>query len=602
MITPGGSRAAGWPLLAWMILAFSPALQAAELKTVLERDRVYQGESFLLQVQVLGASTVEEPGMPDLKDFDVREIPVNWIRARGGRRLAPFDLETGSNFLYRLVALRPGVLSIPPIRVEADGEVLTSKAAVVRVLSPPPSEDFKLSLTLSKRRVYVGEPLTVRVVWYYRLQGRYYAVNIPLLRHPSFKESGSSSGASPTLRPMSGAAAWAGVEGTALLNGMPYDTVSFEQVLIPTEAGRFDFPAATVQVWGAGEAEDSSKHGRWDYDSTVVGSQPLGVLVLPVPQEGRPGNFSGLVSDTLRLRAAIEPAEMNVGDPVTLSLTLSGPAAIEQARLPPLDSFAQLARDFILRSDSLREQVEEKQKVFQVSLRVKGEQVRELPSLEVPYFNTRTGTYQLARSAAVPITVRPTRVLTEADLEGAQPLAALKSSAWNVRDWKDGILFNYADPPSLLAREAGVGELARRPEVIGLLAGPAALLALAAVLALRRRAARLAAAGGPELMPQPAAPPAPAAGTGSAEEALAACRELLKSRLGLPPGRMTGLDVQAELSGRGLAPELVEQARELFDRDERRRYCVTVQEPAEEQRALAERAARLAEQLDRLLG
>jgi hypothetical protein len=602
MITLHGSRAARWPLLAWMILAFGPALQAAELKTVLERSQVYQGESFLLQVQILGASSVDEPNMPDLKDFDLREIPVNWIRARSGRRLAPLDLETGSNFLYRLVALRPGALSIPPIRVEADGAVLTSKAVAVRVLAPPPSEDFKLSLTLSKHRVYVGEPLTMRALWYYRLKGRYYAVNIPILRHPSFRQSGPSSGVSPTLRPLSGAAAWEGVDGTALLNGIPYDTVTFERVLIPGEAGRFDLPAATVQVWGAGQEEDSSKHGRWDYDSTVVGSLPLHLLVLPVPAEGRPANYSGIVADALRLRAAIEPDEMNVGDPVIMSLTLSGPAAIDQAKLPPLDSFALLDKDFILRADSLREEVQDRQKVFQVSLRVKGEQVRELPSLEVPYFNTRTGTYQLARSAAVPIKVRPTRILTEADLEGTQSLAALKSSAWNVRDWKDGILFNYAGTSSLLAREAGAGELVSRPAVIGLLAGPAVLLALAAFLALRRRAARLAAVEGPQPLPPRAAPPAPPSGAESAGEALAAFRELLKRRLGLPPGRLTWQDVQAELSGRGLDPELVEQTRELLRRHERRSYGGARREPAEEERALAERAARLTERLDRLLG
>jgi hypothetical protein len=391
------------------------------------------------------------------------------------------------------------------------------------------------------------------------------------------------------------------VEGTALLNGIPYRTVSFEKALIPAEAGRFEFPAATVQVWGVGEPEDSHGRGRWDYDSIVVGSRPLAVRVLPVPLEGRPANYSGLVADALRLQARIEPAEMNVGDPVTLSLTLAGPAAITQAQLPPLDSFEALGRDFILRTDSLREEVQEEQKVFRLSLRVKGEEVRELPSLEVPYFNTRTGSYQVARSAPVPITVRPTRVLTESDLEGARPMSELQETAWTVRDWKDGILFNYADTPSLLAREAGVGELARRPAVIGLLAGPAALLALAAALALRRRAARLAAAEGPAGELQEPAPPARSEGTGSVEEALASCRELLKARLDLPPGRLTWQDVEAGLTGRGLEPELVEQTRELFERHERRSYSGAGPEP-EEERALAERALRLTERLDSLLG
>jgi hypothetical protein len=326
--------------------------------------------------------------------------------------------------------------------------------------------------------------------------------------------------------------------------------------------------------------------------------------VLPVPLQGRPANYSGLVAETLRLRAAIEPDEMNVGDPVTLNLTLSGPAAIAQARLPALDSFTQLGDDFILRADSLRELVEDKEKVFQVSLRVKGEQVRELPSLEVPYFNTRTGTYAVARSAAVPIKVRPTRILTGSDLEGVGPQASLSSTAWNVRDWKDGILFNYADTSRLLSREAGVGELARRPAVIGLLVVPAAVLAFAALLAARRRAARLAAAEGPapEL---PAAPPPAPAGPGSAEEALAHFRDLLKVRLGLPPGRLIWQDLQAELAGRGLEAEALQRTRELLDLLERRRYAGAGRETAGEEgeeQALAERAAALTEELDSRLG
>jgi len=235
-----------------------------------------------------------------------------------------------------------------------------------------------------------------------------------------------------------------------------------------------------------------------------------------------------------------------------------------------------------------------------VSLRVRSEEGRELPSLEVPYFNTRTGTYQSARSAAVPIRVRPTRVLPEEDLEGGKPLAALTQTAWTVRDWKDGILFNYADTASLLRREAGVAELARRPAVIGLLAGPVALLALAALLAARRRAARLAAEG-PAQEPPESPPPSRSAGHGSAEEALAACRDLLRARLGLPPGRLTWQDVQAALRGRGLEAELIEQARELFAHHERRSYGGEGREQAGEELALAERAARLTEQLNQRL-
>jgi hypothetical protein len=133
---------------------------------------------------------------------------------------------------------------------------------------------------------------------------------------------------------------------------------------------------------------------------------------------------------------------------------------------------------------------------------------------------------------------------------------------------------------------------------------PAAALALAALLAARRRAARLVAAQGPA-PEEPASPPLPQvrpAGPGSAEEALAAFRDLLKVRLGLPPGRLIWQDLQAELAGRGLEAAVLERTRELFDLLERRRYAGAGRETAGEEQALAERAAALTAELDARLG
>ena len=113
---------------------------------------------------------------------------------------------------------------------------------------------------------------------------------------------------------------------------------------------------------------------------------------------------------------------MNVGDPIVLTIEIKGPLLLKDAQIPPLSGIAKLTSGFKLRSDSEIMKLEKDRKLFIQTIRVKSESVRRIPSIEVPYFNTLSGTYEVAKSRPIPITVRPTRMLTASDLrEGGRP-------------------------------------------------------------------------------------------------------------------------------------------------------------------------------------
>ena len=577
-----------------------PEVAAAQdmvrVEAVVDDQEVYLGASFFYQVHVTGGRQVEEPELSGFEDFDVRQIPESWIRYRSGSQWDRFLREEGTSYLYRLVALRPGAVSIPSVTLRVDGRTYRAPSVSLSVIMPPPSDQFRLVLSLSQAEVYVGEPFELTAVWYYSTVPRYYYANIPLLSHPAFDgaSGAAGSGLGVRARSMVNAGSWTGRQGSAVLEGIQYSTVTFRQVVFPREPGRFDFPPNTVQVWVPREQGSAGNPGeRWNFDSAVVAAPGQSIRVRPLPLEGRPGDFSGIVARDLRVRAEVAPSVMNVGDPVSLSVTLSGPPALEAAELPPLGALADLLRDFTVSSDPPAVRIREGEKTFTQTVRVRREDIREVPPLEISFFNTRTGAYDSARSRPFAITVRPTRIVTSQDLFGEEPPGVSRAG---VRSFSDGILHNYGSSGRLLrSAPYRAFALARRPGALSLLIVPVLLLAAAVVLAYRRppaiRAAAAAAVSAEQLggpAPEQTAPPAglpvwpgsggsPALqrlalrlarieseGNGAPADVLTAWREYLGERLRLPPGRLTAEDLGTELRLRQVDPELLGRVRELF--------------------------------------
>ncbi len=286
-----------------------------------------------------------------------------------------------------------------------------------------------------------------------------------------------------------------GRQGTAVINDIVYQTLTYELAVVPNKAGRYDFPPSTVQIFTS--AGGGSSFGYRGYfrglmasPDTVVGSRPLSVTVLPVPLTGRPANFSGIVSENLVLKTAIAPETMSVGDPVHLSLTLSGAPSLESATLPPIESLGDLAGSFSVMSDPLKVTTGSSDKTFSQTVRLKKADAKEVPALAIPYFNTRTGSYAVARSAPVPISVRPTKLVTADDLEGQPAKGAAGAAPASVRTWEAGIFYNYARPSDLLTQQTeGIRSYLSGPTVPAFVAMPLCVLAAALLIASRRRAA-----------------------------------------------------------------------------------------------------------------
>jgi len=150
-----------------------------------------------------------------------------------------------------------------------------------------------------------------------------------------------------------------------------------------------------------------------------------------LPLEGKPDNFAGLVGE-YRIAAGASPTEVNLGDPITLTITLtaSSQALAGEITLPPLSSQKDLAEGF------------------------------KIPAIELVYFDTGIGEYRVARSEPIPITVRQTKRVTYRDIEGADVSVISKKE---VEALTEGIAFNYEDLSVLVNQRYGLETVAREP-------------------------------------------------------------------------------------------------------------------------------------------
>jgi hypothetical protein len=538
-----------------------------------ESRSVYMGESFLVQIVVDGSDETEHPDLSGVSDFTVEFLggsnnssqSITIINGRLER-----VVQHGFIFSYRFTPTKVGTLVIPRLEVKAGGKTYGTTPLTIEVSKPGETPDFKLRINLSRESCYVGEPVILGVTWYLRKDVQDFRFTAPLL------QSGDFDFASPEVQidnskryyriPL-GAGEVIAEKGRGMLDGMTYATLEFAIVLIPKSPGSFLIPEFIVACEASsGRAsrrdffddffrDDFFSMRRSDIKKYVVPSNTLSLLVRDLPAEGRPAGFAGHIGE-YRISASAEPAEVNIGDPITLTITLEGPDYLERIDLPPLQSQPELARDFKIPDERADGNVVGDKKIFTQTVRARSEEVDEIPPIRLAYFDTKEGRYRIASSEPIPIKVNPTRVVTASDAEGIEPVAAGSP----VERWKEGIAYNFEGPSVLQPQESGILSIVRRPRWLAAIALPpllycALLAGLLAVRRSRRDPGAKRAKGAYRRLEKRLDGAAKAESSGFHERMLEAVKDYLGDKLGRTGQTLTALDVERELDAKRVPAE-----------------------------------------------
>jgi len=400
-----------------VVLTLAPVARAQteiQVQAQIEPPNAYLGSTltYTVSVQTIGQHDISSPDLDlpaglrllgNSTSFESRTRPVR--QTDGTFQL---NMVMRRSFHYTLSADRIGVFSIPPARVLVDGSPHESDATTVNVREPQSVDGFELESRLSKTRVYVGEPFTLFVTWFVGQDVRDFSFVGPDLPNfvraqPVFSASAPQDRAGRYPATTLYGQRIYGTRGEATLNNRRVSTVTFRVQYIASQAGTLEL-GPLAMIFDAVEGRSVTRG--------VARTGPISVEVLPLPSVGRPAGFDGLIG-RYDISAAATPTAVNVGDPINLVVRIDGPDARLVNDGPNLAALPAFAEQFKFDPAGWeREQGTTTQAVFQTTVRALDESIIEIPSVELPYFDTDAGVYQIARSAPIPMTVRPSRVVS----------------------------------------------------------------------------------------------------------------------------------------------------------------------------------------------
>ena len=439
---------------------------------------VYLGQVFNVDIIVRAD---EQPGTPGFPSSEFNATPL----------VEGQQTSETNTWLYRF-ALRPkqeGELTVPALRF---GSVYT-EPITIKANKPAASDRMHLVQRISTNSVYVGEPVVLNTTWDSTYQfGAIKAVDFhfPVLNDSRFQileqyDPDKESRSNATGLPVHGTRVLA-TRNSFQIDGTQHQSLEFSKLLIPKKSGRIVVAPATLLCAAEKEKEVNNKTRRsafqypayFDntfFDRNVTGdtwtriyteSQPLEIEVKPLPREGRPDLFNGMVGE-FSIAVQAEPTEVRVGEPITLTITVSASNHLENIFFEPLRYQPNLVNRFEIPSDRSLPAREGKSKIYTQTIRPLSENNTEIPPLQLAYFSPEKSRYIVAESDAVPLRVSP-----------ADPVDVYGHPFYQnrLRSVEEGIRHNYEHPDMLENRRLPLFGWAHPALVLLILLAPPAVV------------------------------------------------------------------------------------------------------------------------------
>lgn len=357
-----------WSALAALWLVGAAAL--ADVVTVLSRNETQVGQPVILLYRFTDTAEPQDMPQPTIMVDGLR------IQFQGATRQNNFSFSFGGGgaqnksesvfeFTYAVIPERAGVFTIPGFQVRVGGKTLRTKPAKLEVFGPggalppqtapavpraivppgqplpppqssgPPDREGEAyfgEILMTSKPVYVGEVVPVDIRFYFR-------GDLPLndLQQPSFGGDGFT--AVPLGEPQ---------QGEQVIGSMPYRVFTFRSAVTAVKTGEIEIPPVTLNARIVVSAVPPGFDAFFDQffrnfpgpgmgraEQVEVSTRKRTLKVLPLPKEGRPADFSGAVGQ-FSLDASADPTSAGPGEPVTLSLQVSGRGNFDAMSPPAL--------------------------------------------------------------------------------------------------------------------------------------------------------------------------------------------------------------------------------------------------------------------------
>ncbi len=182
----------------------------------------------------------------------------------------------------------------------------------------------------------------------------------------------------------------------------------------------------------------------------VARAEAIVIEVKSPPEKGRPADYTGAIG-RFNLRVTAKPTRVEQGQPITLTISLSG-SSMDGVAGPDLAKQPQLASRFDFTKDELVGDVEGRAKVFRRAVFPKQVGEQTIPPISWSHFDPRAEAYVTLTSDPIAISVDPPPDDGTTVFTAEAPEAASKGTALTVLT--GGISPNFTDAEAVLANQA----------------------------------------------------------------------------------------------------------------------------------------------------
>ena len=151
----------------------------------------------------------------------------------------------------------------------------------------------------------------------------------------------------------------------------------------------------------------------------VAVATPCTVMVIPPPPDGRPRSYFGAVGSNMVVAVHLSTRTCRVGDPIQLTVSVSGAISLENLRPPDLSIYDQLTRAFRLYSDTVQASRVNGRKEWVYTIRPTRPGTLELPALSFAYYDIHSRRYETTGSRPIPIRAVDTPELGATSIEAS---------------------------------------------------------------------------------------------------------------------------------------------------------------------------------------
>ncbi len=326
-----------------------------EISTSVDRTVIDLNQTFNLTVDISGdkANSAGDPQMPDVSEF------ADYMGSSGTSQniqIINGRMSVSKSISFTYMATKIGKFTIPSAILKFGGKEYRSKPIQIEVvqatqrqpqtrqrktpatpLTPSQEQSIEdnlyLKVSVNKRRVYINEPVILSYKIYTRVSVTQYGINnlpntagfwveeFPLGNQPQTYEE--------------------------IVNGKKFMVAEIKRMaLFPTDAGQKNIGPMQIECNVRVQTRRRSIFDSFFDDPffgrsvrQVVKSKPVTIEVLPLPPEGKPINFSGLVGQ-FNLSANVDKQSVKTNEAISLNVKISGKGNIKmiptpQVELPP---------------------------------------------------------------------------------------------------------------------------------------------------------------------------------------------------------------------------------------------------------------------------